>query len=93
MQGYYNTAIDFKFFSLHTKKEPAGKYFGGLLNTQTLDKTNIFQFWRRLVDPRLLNWRLVPVTFDVPQEVFTSPVSFDSAIVPSKLVSYSWSPN
>ena len=36
---------------------------------------------------RLLNVRLVPVTFDVPRDVFTSPVSLESAIFPSKLVS------
>jgi len=46
--------------------------------------------WR---DPGLLNGRLVPVTFDVPLDVFNSPLSSESANFPSKLVSNSWSPN
>jgi len=37
--------------------------------------------------PGLLEARLVPVTFDVPLDVVTSPVSLDSATLPSKLIS------
>jgi len=36
---------------------------------------------------RLLNVRLVPFTFDVPLDVSNSPVSLESTIFPTKLVS------
>ena len=36
---------------------------------------------------------LVPFIFEVPREVVSSPVSLASSILPSKLISYVWSPN